>query len=155
MKTIFEIIKYGLVGIVGLLVDYGTYRLLVFVFNVHYPFADSISELFLSLGIPTKAGTSDALISSIIGAALGAINNFILNSYFTFKVSDQKLKRFASYSVVAVIGIVLSTIFMTIMLDYMHLDKNVSKIAAIVLVAAIQFVINKFIVFRKKTTQAV
>ena len=149
-QTIKEIIKYGLVGVVGLSIDFGVYYLLVSIFNIHYSFSEQISNLYNSLGIPTKAGTSDALVSSLIGNTLGAVNNFLMNSYFTFKVSDRKFQRFIPYIALVILGMFLSTVFMTIMLDYMHLNKDAAKIIAIMMVSAIQFVLNKLVIFRKK-----
>lgn len=139
-QTIKEIIKYGLVGVVGLSIDFGVYYLLVSIFNIHYAFSEQISNLYNSLGIPTKAGTSDALVSSLIGNTLGAVNNFLMNSYFTFKVSDRKFQRFIPYIALVILGMFLSTVFMTIMLDYMHFNKDAAKIIAIMMVSAIQFI---------------
>ncbi|MFV0468115.1 MAG: GtrA family protein [Dysgonomonas sp.] len=149
-QTIKEIIKYGLVGVVGLSIDFGVYYLLVSIFNIHYSFSEQISNLYNSLGIPTKTGTSDALVSSLIGNTLGAVNNFLMNSYFTFKVSDRKFQRFIPYIALVILGMFLSTVFMTIMLDYMHFNKDAAKIIAIMMVSAIQFVLNKLVIFRKK-----
>ena len=41
--SIKQLIKYGLVGVVGLVIDMGIYYLLVTKYSVHYPFSDKFS----------------------------------------------------------------------------------------------------------------
>lgn len=149
-QTFKELVKYGLVGIVGVGVDAGIFYLLTKVLDVHYPFSGIISSLYDMLGIRSDIDTSNALVSNIISSFLGAVNNFILNSYFTFKVKDKKLRRFVPYVGLVVFGMIISTVLLTVMLDYLHMDKMVAKICAIFIVAMIQFLLNKFIIFKKK-----
>ena len=128
-KSVRQLMKYGLVGMVGLVIDMGVYYLLINKFSVHYPFSETISYI---LGGKMSIGMLDILISNIISQTLAIINNFILNSYFTFKVTDNKLKRFVSFGSIAIGGMVIS-----------------SKLFAVFIVAAIQFSINKFVTFRQ------
>jgi putative flippase GtrA len=142
-----QLIKYGLVGVVGLVIDMGVYYLLVTKFSVHYLFTDYISNL---LGGKMSVGMLDILISNIISSTLAVINNFILNSYFTFKVTDNKLKRFVSFASIAVIGMVISSILLTLFIGIMKMDDMLAKALAICIVAAIQFAINKFFTFKQR-----
>lgn len=141
-----QLVKYGIVGVVGLIIDMGVFYLLVKRFSVHYPFSSFISDM---LGGNMSVGMLDILISNIISSTLAIINNFLLNSYFTFKVTDQKLKRFASFASIAVMGLVISSLLLTLFIGIMKIDDMISKVLAIFIVAAIQFGINKFFTFKQ------
>ena len=145
-KYIRQLIKYGLVGIVGLIIDMGLYYLLVTRLSVHYPFSNTVSALLKG---NMSVGMIDILISNIIGQTLAVINNFILNSYFTFKVTDNKLKRFFSFGSVAIIGMVISSMLLTLFIGVLNIDDLIAKVIAIFIVAAIQFAINKFFTFKE------
>lgn len=88
-------------------------------------------------------------VSHIISSALAIINNFILNSYFTFKVTDKKLKRFFSFIGVAAVGLIISTTLMTVFVGKFQLDEMLSKALALAIVVAVQFFINKFFTFKE------
>ena len=97
-----------------------------------------------------SVGMLDILISNIISSTLAVINNFILNSYFTFKVTDNKLKRFSSFAGIALVGMVISSMLLTLFIGVMKIDDMLAKAFAICIVAAIQFIINKFFTFKQK-----
>jgi len=148
-ESIRQLVKYGMVGIVGLIIDIGVYYLLTKIISVHYPFSSFITNLvedFVSVDI-TKV---DKLISHIISSSLAIINNFLLNSYFTFKVTDKKLKRFASFASIAAIGLVVSSMLFTLFIGVMKMDDMVAKIMSILIVAALQFAVNKFFTFKQR-----
>ncbi len=145
-KSVRQLMKYGLVGMVGLVIDMGVYYLLINKFSVHYPFSETISYI---LGGKMSIGMLDILISNIISQTLAIINNFILNSYFTFKVTDNKLKRFASFGSIAIGGMVISSMLLTLFIGVMKMDDLLAKLFAVFIVAAIQFSINKFVTFRQ------
>ena len=58
-----EFIKYGIVGVIGLIIDMGIYYLLVKKFEVHYPFSNNIQEI---LGLSMTIRMLDILISNIM-----------------------------------------------------------------------------------------
>lgn len=149
-RYIKELIKYGLVGIVGLIIDMGIYYLLVDQYAVEYAASSFFSGLLSFFGIGLSLRTIDILISSIISSTLAIINNFILNSYFTFKVTDKKFRRFSSFFGVAAIGMVVSTVLLTLFIDVLNIGEMPAKAIAVLIVAMMQFVINKFFTFRQK-----
>lgn len=146
-KSVRELFKYGLVGLVGLVIDAGVFYLLTKKLSVEYPFSPQIREL---LGGKMSISLINADVSHVISSILAITNNFILNSYFTFKVTDNKVKRFFTFAGVATIGLIISTTLMTIFMGKMHLDEMVAKILSIIIVAAMQFAINKFFTFKKR-----
>lgn len=149
-KYIRELVKYGLVGLVGLFIDMGIYYLLVTKYAVHYEISFPIENFLLQINLGLSLRTIDILISSIISSTLAIINNFILNSYFTFKVTNKKLKRFASFAGVAAIGMVVSTMLLSLFIDVLELHEMLAKAIAVFIVAMMQFVINKVFTFRQK-----
>lgn len=142
-----QLIKYGIVGAIGFVVDFGIFYILVKIFSVHYPFSQLISDV---LGGNVSVNMIDTDISHLIGSVIAITNNFILNSYFTFKVTDKKIKRFLSFVGVAIPGLVLSTFLITLFIGVLGMNDFVSKILATGIVALIQFVINKFVTFRQR-----
>ena len=145
-KGVRQLVKYGLVGLVGIIIDMGVFYLLAEKFSVHYPFSEYIRGL---LGGKMSVHLINTNTSHIISSVLAITNNFILNSYFTFKVTDNKLQRFMSFAGVAAVGLVISTILMTLFVGQFKIDEMLSKILAICIVAAIQFGINKFFTFKQ------
>lgn len=139
-KTYKEIIKYGLVGVVGLGVEWLTFFL----------FRDFLGINFI--------------VSHVLSSILAISNNFLLNSYFTFKTSDKLLKRGISFFGIAGVGVIISTSLLPILVNVysyglQHFEmmevsqkvvQNLAKLSGTVIVAAIQFVFNKYLTFKKK-----
>ena len=119
-----QLVKYVLIGVLGLVVDFGIYTILThFKMNVE--------------------------IANIISSTCGIINNFLWNSYTNFKVHDRMILRFISYFIVGQITTVFTTVSLFIFgtkLGYPHL---IVKIVATFVATLIQFVINKVVTFRK------
>lgn len=80
-----QLVKYVLIGVLGLVVDFGIYTILThFKMNVE--------------------------IANIISSTCGIINNFLWNSYTNFKVHDRMILRFISYFIVGQITTVFETV---------------------------------------------
>lgn len=119
-----QLIKYVLIGVLGLVVDFGIYMILTH-FNVNVEFANMISS------------------------TCGIINNFFWNSYTNFKVHDRLVLRFISYFVVGQITTVFTTVSLFIFATKLGFPHLIVKIVATFVATLIQFVINKVITFRK------
>lgn len=146
-EAIRQLFKYGLVGLVGLIIDLGVFYILAKILNVEYPFSAYIREFS---GEKMSLHLINTDISHIISSTLAIINNFILNSYFTFKVTDNKLKRFLSFASIAAIGLVISTTLITIFMEKFGMEEMLAKSLAVLIVAALQFLINKLFTFKTK-----
>jgi Predicted membrane protein len=71
-ESFVQLIKYVLIGFLGLIVDFGVYTILThFKMNVE--------------------------LANVISSTCGIINNFLWNSYTNFKVHDHLFMRFISY----------------------------------------------------------
>ncbi len=120
--TIKQFFFYIIIGASGVTIDFACFNLLIYC-NVHYMLANCIS------------------VSS------GIINNFFLNRKFTFKKNDKSVQRFISFFLVGSFGLLLSSLILFINQNYIHMNVVFAKIISIVLIALIQFTLNKFITF--------
>lgn len=119
-----QLIKYVLIGVLGLVVDFGIYMILTH-FNVNVEIANMISS------------------------TCGIINNFFWNSYTNFKVHDRIVLRFISYFVVGQITTVFTTVSLFVFATKLGFPYLIVKIVATFVATLIQFVINKIVTFRK------
>lgn len=119
-----QLVKYVLIGVLGLVVDFGIYTILThFKMNVE--------------------------IANIISSTCGIINNFLWNSYTNFKVHDLMILRFISYFIVGQITTVFTTVSLFIFVTKLGYPHLIVKIVATFVATLIQFVINKVVTFRK------
>lgn len=119
-----QLVKYVLIGVLGLVVDFGIYTILThFKMNVE--------------------------IANIISSTCGIINNFLWNSYTNFKVHDRMILRFISYFIVGQITTVFTTVSLFIFVTKLGYPHLIAKIVATFVATLIQFVINKVVTFRK------
>ena len=119
-----QLVKYVLIGVLGLVVDFGIYTILThFKMNVE--------------------------IANIISSTCGIINNFLWNSYTNFKVHDRMILRFISYFIVGQITTVFTTVSLFIFVTKLGYPHLIIKIVATFVATLIQFVINKVVTFRK------
>lgn len=119
-----QLVKYVLIGVLGLVVDFGIYTILThFKMNVE--------------------------IANIISSTCGIINNFLWNSYTNFKVHDRMILRFISYFIVGQIITVFTTVSLFIFVTKLGYPHLIVKIVATFVATLIQFVINKVVTFRK------
>lgn len=119
-----QLVKYVLIGVLGLVVDSGIYTILThFKMNVE--------------------------IANIISSTCGIINNFLWNSYTNFKVHDRMILRFISYFIVGQITTVFTTVSLFIFVTKLGYPHLIVKIVATFVATLIQFVINKVVTFRK------
>lgn len=122
--SFIQLVKYVLIGVLGLVVDFGVYTILThFKMNVE--------------------------IANIISSTCGIINNFFWNSYTNFKVHDRLILRFISYFLVGQITTIFTTISLFIFATKMGFPHLIVKIIATFVATLIQFIINKIITFRK------
>lgn len=122
--SFIQLVKYVLIGVLGLIVDFGVYTILTH-FKINVEIANTISS------------------------TCGIINNFFWNSYANFKVHDRLILRFISYFLVGQITTIFTTISLFIFATKMGLPHLIVKIIATFVATLIQFIINKIITFRK------
>lgn len=117
-------IKYIIIGVIGFIVDFGTYYSLLHFTTLHYQLANSIA------------------------AILGMTNNFILNYYFNFNVYNKFIPRLLKYYLIGTWGLLMSSACLYCCVDLLHFSKILSKPGVIFVVAVFQFFLNKRITFK-------
>ncbi len=122
-----NIIYYGIIGCLASFVDFVFFYILSRYCGLFYIAANCISVL------------------------IGITTSFILNRTYNFKVFDKTPKRFITFLTVGLLGLCLSNLILWIGVDLLEGDSIVVKIFCILIVAAFQFTLNKFITFRKSS----
>ena len=120
-----ELIKYCIIGCSGALLDFIVYTILVSVLNMNY------------------------LLANALSVTIGITNNFFLNAYLNFKVTDNLFKRFISFYLVGMLGLIISEVMLYILVDIMNINSIASKIITIFVITIVQFLLNKTVTFKK------
>ncbi|SHF51203.1 GtrA family protein [Dysgonomonas macrotermitis] len=137
-NTFKQFIKYAIVGIVGAIIDWALFFILRDLLDFNY------------------------ILAHIISSVAAIINNFLLNTYFTFKVKDKMLKRGMSFLFIGLIGLIIGTILLPVTVNLISFFKDqhinmldektiqsISKLIVTIIIALGQFTFNKFLTFRK------
>ena len=119
-----QLFLYGVIGGFSAFLDFCVYTILY------------------KLGVPY-------LVSNVISTHCGIISSFILNRHYNFKVKDKAKLRFLSFYIIGLIGLAISSGLLYLAISCYHFHEIYSKISTIIVVALLQFVLNKFITFRK------
>lgn len=126
MRKVFRsFILYNLIGISGAGIDFCVYSLLTQLTDLNY--------LIINTG-------------SIL---LGISNNFFWNMRYNFKKEDHRLKRYVSFLSVGIFGLIISTVFLWILIEKYSISVIVAKAFTLTVIAIIQFILNKYITFRR------
>ena len=120
-----ELVLYCIIGCCGASLDFLLYSLLTKFFGLHYQAANFFS------------------------VSLGIINNFFLNRQFNFKLKDHVLKRMVSFYAVGMLGWLLSAASLWFLIEELHFNELIGKLGTIALVTMVQFILNKWVTFRK------
>ena len=121
-----HLILYGIIGGLCATLDFGIYTLLC-----HF---DVLPYLW----------------ANVISIHCGIICSFLLNRTFNFKVQDKTPQRFLSFYVVGLIGLGISELMLYLMATVGNWNEVLCKLISVVVVALIQFVLNKYITFKTK-----
>lgn len=122
MKKLFaQFMKFGVVGVIAFIIDYGVMI--------------ALTELF---GVPY-------LISTTVSFIVSVIFNYVASMRYVFKRKDDMSRRreFIIFVVLSVIGLGLNDLLMWVMVDHLFIDYRISKIVVTVIVAVWNFVSRK------------
>ena len=113
--------KFGIVGAIAFVIDYGVMIFLTEVFGVPY------------------------LISTTISFVVSVIFNYFASMRFVFKRKDDMSRRreFIIFIVLSVCGFGINDLLMWLMVDSLYIDYRLSKIVVTVVVAVWNFVTRK------------
>lgn len=120
-KLIAQFMKFGVVGVIAFIIDFGVMVFLTEVFAVPY------------------------LISTTIAFTVSVIFNYVASMRYVFVRKDDMSRRreFIIFVLLSAIGLVLNDVFMWLLVDFFFIDYRISKIITTVLVAIWNFVSRK------------
>lgn len=105
---------------------------------------------FLVFFILTNTLSINYMPANIFSVLCGITNSFFLNRAFNFKVKDKLLKRMLIFFSVGFSGLLMSSALLYIFIERISLTEIPAKLLSIVLVVLIQFILNKYITFKKE-----
>ena len=120
-KLMKQMAKFGVVGVLAFLIDYGTMLFLTEVFGVPY------------------------LASTTIGFIVSVVFNYVASMRFVFTHKEDLSRRreFVIFVVLSVIGLGLNDLLMFIGVDLIGVDYRITKIFATAVVMVYNFVTRK------------
>jgi putative flippase GtrA len=123
MNLIFKMLKFGIVGFIGMLWD------------------------FLITFLLKEKLKINKYVANSIGFTCAVINNFILNLYWTFQVSGNTTNFFIRFVLISIIGLGLNNFFVWLFNDKLGTNFYVAKALAVVCVFAWNFCANNYFNF--------
>ena len=125
-KLIIQLIKFGVVGVIATIIDFGVLMLLKEVLRV------------------------DVLFASAVSFCVSVIANYILSMLFVFKSSgENKVKEFLLFVALSIGGLLLNQFIMWIGTEFMALYYLWVKVFACVFVPVYNFVTRKIFLEKK------
>ena len=121
-----NLILYGMIGGFCAALDFGVYSLLCLWDVMPY------------------------LWANIISIHVGIFTSFVLNRSLNFKVKDNAAVRFLSFYTVGLIGLGISELMLYLMVAMGGWNELACKLLSIVVVALVQFLLNKYITFKTR-----
>jgi len=93
----------------------------------------------------------DAVLASSIGAFLGAIVNYLLQYFFTFKTKRQHKKALLAYAPAVLVSWLLNLVLFYSLYGDVFLDPLVAQVVTTGVVMVVNFLLYKKVVFRAKS----
>ncbi len=121
-----QMMRYGIVGVIAFIVDYGILWLLTDGCGLHY------------------------LVSAAISFSIAFVCNYLLSIKFVFGESRVKSRvaEFGSFLLIAVTGLILNEVIMYVCSGLFGMHYMLSKVVATVLVFFWNFLARKFLLFK-------
>ena len=120
-KLIAQIMKFGVVGVIAFIIDYGLLVFLTEVFNINY------------------------LISATVSFTVSVIFNYLASMRFVFKHKEEmpKTLEFVIFVVLSVVGLGINDLLMWIGTDCAGISYLITKLGATFIVMVWNFVTRK------------
>jgi putative flippase GtrA len=122
-----QFLLYSVIGVSGVVIDF-----IIFII------------LFNLLNFPP-------ITSTVIAVLFGITNNFVLNTIFNFKKKDFLLLRYAIFTSVGLLGLLISIYFQAFA-SVFAIDANIMKVVSMPVIVVVQYLLNKHISFRELNT---
>ena len=122
---ISKVFKFIAVGVISTLLNYTIFYILLFFFNANY------------------------LLASACGYISGTALGFLLNNFYTFGYYDAVISKIGGYCAVYLFSLGLSSLFLWLMVDSFHLDKQLMNVAAICISTVTNFLGLNYLIYNK------
>ena len=126
MDFIFKFLKFGVVGILGMAVD------------------------FLITWLCKEKLQFDKYISNSIGFIIAATSNYFFNRVWTFQsTNNQIVKEYSSFLLISIFGLGLNNLIIYVVHEKMKFNFYLAKVIATGIVVLWNFFANYFFTFNK------
>lgn len=131
-NTIFEFLRYILVGGSAFVLDFLImYICNEYIFKGHFLY-----------------------ISVFLGYFIGLVYNFLLSCAYVFKdgfkkIKDKEIKCFIIFTLIGIIGLILTEILMFIFVDLVNINYMISKVVTGIIVVFWNYIARKIIIFKE------
>ncbi|QPH38719.1 GtrA family protein [Pedobacter endophyticus] len=120
-----KVVKYGVIGLFGMAIDFSLTYLLIESFSM------------------------DKFIASTIGFIIAVINNYLLNSKWTFgKQKNSSNSKFMCFFIIGLAGLAINYLSIFLLHTYGRVDIYLSKLVAVGIVFFWNFMTNYYITFK-------
>jgi len=124
--------------------------------GIKYIISGSISAVILLgiLYVLTDIFGMWYITSDIIAFSVALIVSFVLQKFWTFRDDDlgRMRKQFAIYASLGVVNFFLNPALLYIVVEYLHIWYILAQALVTALLAILNFMLNKFIIFKKERT---
>jgi putative flippase GtrA len=125
MTIVWRFVRFGIVGVGGMVVDFGVTWLC------------------------KEKLRWNKYISNSLGFILAATNNFIWNRLWTFESqNDAVIREYTSFVLIALVGLGLNNLIIYLLHERLHIHFYLSKLIAIGCVTIWNFTMNYVFTFR-------
>ena len=126
-KLIKQILRFGVVGVIAFLVDYGLFLLLTEVCCVHY------------------------LLANIVAFLVSVIVNYILSVKFVFDVDKRRSTgaQFTFFTAMSAVGLGINELMLWLLSGLLPIPTAISKLVATAVVMVYNFITRKLFLERK------
>ncbi|MBE6957073.1 MAG: GtrA family protein [Ruminococcaceae bacterium] len=127
-KLLNQILRFGVVGVIAFLVDYGLFLLLTEVCRVHY------------------------LVANVAAFLVSVIVNYILSVKFVFDVDKRRGAgtQFLFFTAMSAVGLGINELMLWLLSGLLPIPTSVSKLVATAVVMVYNFVTRKLFLERKE-----
>lgn len=128
IKLLHQIARFGVVGIIAFVIDYGVLLFLTEVCHIHY------------------------LVSSAAAFLVSVIFNYILSIAFVFDTDKRQSKttQFTLFTLMSAGGLGINQLMMWLLSDLLFIPYQLSKFAATAVVMVYNFITRKLFLERKE-----
>ena len=144
-KILAEIVRFGIIGVLATLLDWGIFYVLTNFLGVYY------------------------VVSSVIGFCVSVIFNYLLSRAWVFHVTEKQnvVREFILFMITSIIGLGINTLVLWLCVEWLFVRMTflsvipddilelIGKAAATFVVMVWNYLIRKFLVFKKPARENV